>query len=106
MKILLLANELKNDVSSSGTKLKKITASGYDIAKRNAIIYKLGYTHKYYNATRCISDKLIKSTTKKELPYLAGALGLLIPLPFMCPILMGLGFLIRFSNFSLNTNKT
>ena len=100
MKILSLANEIKSDIASSGIRLKKATSEGYSIALRTAKIYNQGSLYKYYNTTRSIGDKIIKSTSKKDIPYVAGAIGLLIPFPFMSPLLMGLGFL-----FSMNTSK-
>ena len=100
MKILSLANEIKSDIASSGIRLKKATTQGYSIALRTAKIYNQGSLYKYYNATRSIGDKIIKNTSKKDIPYVAGAIGLLIPFPLLSPILMGLGFL-----FSLNTTK-
>jgi len=96
MKILSLTTEIQRDLTNSGTKLKQATTTGYSIAIRNAKIYKLGNTHKYLNITRSVGDKILKNTTRKELPYIAGAIGLLIPMPLVSPILMGLGFLFSF----------
>ena len=105
MKILSLAGEIQKDITNSGIKLKTATTSGYSIAIRNAQIYKLGYAHKYLNIARCIGDKIIKNTTCKEIPYIAGAIGLLIPFPLVSPILMGFGFLFSFCVGNKNNNK-
>ena len=105
MKILSVANEIKSDIKTSGTKLKKATTDGYYIADRTAKVYKQCNFHRLINITRSISDKIKKSTTKKELPYAAGALGLLIPFPLISPLFMALGFLFSYSNSKFN-NKS
>ena len=97
MKILPIVNEIRNDVSSSGIRLKIATADGYRIADRTAKIYKQNKLLKYCNVTRSVSDKVINNTTRKDLPYIAGAIGMVIPIPLMSPLLMGLGFLARYS---------
>lgn len=104
MKILSVANEIKKDLETSGYKLKRATEDGYCIADRTAI-YKQGNFQRYINVTRSVGDKIIKGTTKKELPYVAGALGLLIPFPLVSPILMGLGFLFSYGSFN-SDNKS
>ena len=97
MKILPIVNNIKGDIATSGMHLRKIAGSGYDIADRTAKIYKQGSLKKYINVARSISDKLVKNATINEMPYLAAALGMFIPIPLMSPILFGLGLIIRFS---------
>ena len=97
MKILPVVNNIKKDIITSGTHLRKIAGSGYDIADRTAKIYKQGSFKKYFNVARSVSDKLVKDTTIKELPYIAGAIGMFIPFPMISPILFGLGLIVRFS---------
>lgn len=105
MKILSLAGEIQKDLTNSGLKLKQATATGYSIAVRNAQIYKLSNAHKCLNVARSIGDKILKNTTKKEIPYIAGAIGLLIPFPLVSPVLMGLGFLLRFCTTDIGVSK-
>lgn len=105
MKILSLTAEIQKDLTNSGIKLKQATTTGYSIASRNAQIYKLCNAHKYLNIARSIGDKILKNTTRKEIPYIAGAIGLLIPLPLVSPVLMGLGFLFRFCTAETEMNK-
>lgn len=97
MKILPLYEGIKNDITSSGVRLCKATADGYCVADRTARIYKQSVFKKYLSITKSIGGKVIKGTTKNELPYLAGAIGLMLPVPLMCPIMLGLGFLAKFS---------
>ena len=108
MKILPLVRDIKQDIASSGVRLKSATTDGYKIAYRTSKIYKQNSLKKYINITRSVSNKVAKNTTAKELPYMACAIGMVIPLPFASPILMALGFLARFSvrNTYDKENKT
>ncbi len=106
MKILSLANEIRNDVTTSGMKIRRATTTGYNIADRSAKIHKLGNFRRYLSISRSVGSKIIKSTTRKEIPYVAGAIGMFIPLPFACPVMMGLGFLlVGLSNFAVRRDK-
>lgn len=104
MKILPIVNSIRNDIAKSGSRLKNATKYGYSIADRTAKIYKQPYYAKYLNATRCVSNKVMHGTTKKEIPYIAGAIGAFLPLPLSCPILFGLGFILR-AMLSKNTEE-
>ena len=106
MKILPFTGSIKSDVVSSGARIKRASVYGYQIATRTAHIYKQSEAKRILNITRSVSSKVINGTTLNELPYLGGALGLIIPLPFASPILMGIGFLARyFSNSADNLYK-
>ena len=97
MKILPLVNGIKKDMHLSEVRLKTAATDGYNIGCRTAKIYKQNRIRKYLNITRSISGKVIKGTTKDEIPYLAGALGMMLPIPLTSPIFLGLGLIIRFS---------
>ena len=97
MKILPLVNSIKRDIAISGLNLKNATNDGITIASRTAQIYKQNQFTKCLNIARCVSNRLIKNTTRRELPYMAGAIGMLLPIPLSSPILLGLGFIVRFS---------
>ncbi len=97
MKILPLVNGIKNDINISSKRLKNATLEGYNIGSRTAKVYNQNSFRKYLNITRSVGNKVVKGTTKEELPYLAGAIGMLLPLPLMSPIMLGIGFILRFS---------
>ena len=97
MKILPLVKGIQNDIASSGKLLKSASREGYQIAYRTSRIYNQNSLSKYVNVTRSIADKVLSKTTNKELAYLGGAIGLLLPVPFVAPILFGLGMLARIS---------
>ena len=96
MKILPFANSIKEDVASSSLRIKRASIYGYTVANRTAQIYGQNRLHRMFNITRSVSSKVIGGTTTKELPYFACAVGLLIPIPLVSPILMGMGFLARY----------
>ena len=102
MKILPLVRGIQNDIASSGKLLKNASKEGYRIANRTSRVYNQNSFKKYFNITRSVSDKVLSNTTKKELAYLGGALGILIPVPFMSPILFGLGLIARLSSNGAN----
>ena len=97
MKILPLVKGIQNDITSSGVRLKKATTEGYNIANRTAKVYNQGTFKKYINITRSVTNKIVENTTQKEIPYMAGAIGLITPIPFMGAIMFGLGLIARFS---------
>ena len=97
MKILPLVNTLKKDMAISSIHLKKATNDGIEVAKRTARIYRQGNVTKYINTARSISDKLIKGTNREEIPYIAAAIGFVTPIPMMSLVMMGVGYIIRFS---------
>ena len=102
MKILPLINGIKNDVTASGIRLKRATVSGYNVASRTAKVYRQGNLKKYYNVTKSVSSHVVRNTTKNDLPYMAGAIGMMIPIPLASPIMMALGFLARYATDGAN----
>jgi len=109
MKILPLVKGIQKDITTSGSRLKGASVEGYNIANRTAKIYKQSKIKKYYNITRCVTNKVASRTTKQEIPYVAGAIGMITPIPFMSAIMFGLGYLIRVSlpnNNSKHNNRS
>ncbi len=105
MKVQLLVNDIKKDITSSGKRVKHASNEGFSIANRTAKIYKQNNLRRYYNITKSITGKIIKGTTVKEFPYLGGAIGMFIPIPLASPILMGLGFIAKYCSNAKNTLK-
>jgi len=96
MKILPFAENIKNDVVSSGTRIKRASVYGYEVANRTAQIYQQNGAKRMLNIARSVSSHVLSGTTVKELPYFGGAIGLILPIPFASIAFMGLGFLARF----------
>ena len=96
MKILPLVKDLQEDITLSGMRIKKASIDGYNVANRTARIYKQSNVRKYINVTKTVSNKVVKGTTIREIPYLAGALGVIFPVPLTSPLFLEFGFLARF----------
>lgn len=96
MKILSFTDSIKADVLSSGTRIKRASVYGYQVANRTAQIYRQNDAKRMFNIARSVSSQVLNGATVKELPYFGGALGLVLPIPFASITLMGLGFLARF----------
>ena len=96
MKILPFTN-IRAEVLSSSLRIKRASVYGYNVANRTASVYKQNEVKRMFNITRSVSSKVLEGTTRKELPYFACAVGLLIPIPLFSPILMGLGLFARSS---------
>ena len=95
MKILPLVKGIQNDITSTSIRLKKASLDGYFIADRTSKVYRQCFAQKYINVMRSVTSKVVEGTSKQELPYLAGAVGMLLPVPFLCPIFFCLGLLTR-----------
>ena len=102
MKILPFTNNIKSEVVSSSLRIKRASVYGYEVANRTAQIYRQNNAKRLFNITRSVSSKVLEGTTTKELPYFACAIGIMLPIPFITPILMGIGYLARFSNQGAN----
>lgn len=109
MKILPIINNEKNHLINTTYKIKELSKQGYDIANRTAGIYKKNKLQKYCGITRSVANKMWKHSTINDLPYIAGALGLFVPIPLVSPIAMGMGFILKFlfphSSESIKTTK-
>ena len=95
MKILPIVKNIRTDLASTGIRLHKAGADGYKIGDRTAKIYHQNSVCKYWNVTRSVSGKIVKGTSVRELPYLAGAIGMFVPLPLISPTMLGIGFIVR-----------
>jgi len=96
MKILPLVKGIQNDIASSGIRIKQASVNGYRIAQRTSKIYRQCPVIKYCNISKSVSDKVFVNTTRKELPYVLGAIGTVLPVPLMGPFMFGVGLLVRF----------
>ena len=97
MKILPIINSMKKDVTSSGIRLRHTAEDAYKISTRTAKIYNQNNLTKYINITKYTGSKIIKNTKKEEIPYIAGAIGMFIPVPMTSVIMFALGMIVRFS---------
>ena len=95
MKILPIVLAMRHDIASSGNRLKNATTAGYKIADRTAKIYNQNDIVKSLYITKSIYNNITKNVSKDDIPYIAGAIGAILPIPFITPIFLTAGFIIR-----------
>lgn len=95
MKILpIITNTCKN-IESTSKRLSKASKNGFEIGVRTSKIYKQCEVSTIFNVSKGVGKKLKKETTIDDLPIIAGAIGLLSPIPFASPILLALGKVVQ-----------
>ena len=90
-----IVNNVSSDIKNfypTSIKLIKATKNGYRIGKRTADVY---HQNKLTDVISCIYKKISKETTIENLPVIAGAVGLLIPIYLVNPILYLAGYITR-----------
>ena len=95
MKILPLVVNTSKSIKETTVRVSKAGKNGYDIGLRTSKIYKKGDTATLLNISRCVGRKLKQETTIDDLPIVAGAIGMLIPLPLASPALLALGKVVQ-----------
>lgn len=91
MKILpIISNTCKN-IDATSKRLANAGKNGYQIGMRTSKIHNQCEVATILNVSKGIGKKLKKETTIDDLPIIAGAVGLLSPIPFASPILLVLG---------------
>ena len=81
MKILPIITSTSRSIKDTTVRVSKAGKVGYDIGMRTSRIYKKGETGTLINISRGVGRKLKKETTINDLPIIAGAVGMLVPLP-------------------------
>ena len=95
MKILpIITNTCKN-IESTSKRLSKASKNGFEIGVRTSQIYKQCEVSTILNVSKGVGKKLKKETTIDDLPIIAGAIGLLSPIPLASPILLALGKVVQ-----------
>ncbi len=95
MKILPVIQNTCSNMKKKSTRLSNASREGYQIALRTSKIHNQNNTAKFINIGKSVTKKIAKETTVDDLPIIGGAIGMLIPLPLMSPILLGVGKLIQ-----------
>lgn len=91
MKILPIIKSVGNDIKSTSKRVAIASTCGYNVAQRKSHIYKNGELVTLLNISRGVSKKIAKETTIEDLPIIAGAIGMLVPLPLASPVMLALG---------------
>lgn len=91
MKILPIIKSVGNDIKSTSKRVAEASTSGYNIALRKSRIHQNGDVITLMNIGKGVTKKVLRETTIDDLPIIAGAVGMFVPLPLASPIMLGLG---------------
>lgn len=91
MKILPIIENTGRSVKNTSQRIAKASREGYSIGLRTSKIYKQGEASTLFNVGKSVKKQVCKNASIDDLPIIAGAIGMLIPLPLASPILLGLG---------------
>lgn len=81
MKILPIIVNTSRSIKDTTVRVSRAGKNGYDIGLRTSKIYKKGDTATILNISKSVGRKLKQETTIDDLPIVAGAIGMLVPLP-------------------------
>lgn len=95
MKILPVITNTCQNIESTSKRLSKASKNGFDIGMRTSKVHKQCEVATILNISKGIGKKLKKETTIDDLPIIAGAVGLLTPIPFASPIMLALGKIVQ-----------
>ncbi len=95
MKILPVITNTCQNIESTSKRLTKASKNGFDIGMRTSKVHKQCEVATILNVSKGIGKKLKKETTIDDLPIIAGAVGLLTPIPFASPIMLALGKIVQ-----------
>lgn len=95
MKILPIINNARQNMKTTSKRLSMASKNGFEIGVRTSKIHKKSEIGTMLNITKGVGKKLKKETTIDDLPIIAGAVGLLTPIPFASPIMLALGKIVQ-----------
>ena len=95
MKILPIIAKTSRSIKDTTVRVSKAGQIGYDIGLRTSRIHKNGEPLTLLNISKSVGRKLKKETTIDDLPIIAGAIGMLLPLPLASPVMLVLGKIVQ-----------
>lgn len=96
MKIVPVIKNVSSDIKNTSVRISKAGVDGFNIGARKAKVYREGDIAAFTSITKSVGRKVRKQTTVDDLPIVAGAVGLFIPLPLISPIMFGLGLAVKY----------
>lgn len=91
MKITPLITSVRKNMKATSTRVSNAGACGYKIGMRTSKIYNQGRISTALNVGKGVTRKVIQTSSVDDLPYVAGAIGLMTPIPFASPVMLALG---------------
>lgn len=91
MKILPIIQNTNRNIKEASVRFQNAYRMGYN----NANIYSKQHNHgnikRAYGISKGVTKEIVKVTTIDDLPYIAGAIGFIAPIPFASPVMLALG---------------
>jgi len=91
MKIKPVITSVRQNIRTTSIRVSNASSTGYKIGMRTSKIHNQGRISTALNVGKGVTKKIVKTSTVDDLPYVAGAIGLLTPIPFASPIMLALG---------------
>lgn len=105
MKILPIIKSINSDIRSTSNRVSKAGREGLNIGMRTSQIYKQGEISTILNVSKSVKRKVLKGTTIDDLPIIAGALGMFVPLPLASPLMLAAGKIIQIAVKKVRLHK-
>lgn len=91
MKILPIIQNTNKNIKNASIRFKNAYSEGYTNAQNYSKQHNQGKLKRAYGISKGVTKEIVKATTIDDLPYIAGAIGLMTPIPLASPVMMGLG---------------
>lgn len=91
MKILPVIANTNRNIKQASVRFKTAYRTGYNNAKLYSQQHKYGSIKKACGISIGVTKEIVKTTTIDDLPYIAGAVGLMTPIPFASATMFILG---------------
>ena len=95
MRILPIIQNTNRNIKEASVRFKNAYHVGYHSANTYSKQHNLGKIKRAYGIGKGITKEIVKVTTVNDLPYIAGAIGFLTPIPFASPIMLALGKIVQ-----------
>ncbi len=91
MKILPIIQNTNRSIKEASVRFKNAYHTGYNDANTYSREHNYGSIRRAYGISKGVTKEIAKATTIDDLPYIAGAIGFLTPIPLASPVMLGLG---------------
>lgn len=91
MKILPIIQNTNKNIIDASIRFKRAYSTGYNNAQNYSKQHNQSKIQKAYGISKGVTKEIVKATTVDDLPYIAGAIGFLTPIPLASPVMLGLG---------------
>ncbi len=91
MKILPIIQNTNRSIKEASVKFKTAYQTGLNDASTYSKQHNYGRIRRAYGISKGVTKEIVKAATIDDLPYIAGAIGIITPIPLASPVMLGLG---------------